>query len=202
MENADKVYVDLQKHLDKQAVGFPATKSGVELRILKHLFNPEQASLALYLNYIPQSALDIFNEVKGTGISFDKVKSLLEEMEINLSENSQNLMLKILEDLITSGKSTIRQVIMTTHSYDYGKKGQVLRWWVSHNGTETAIKPWTNESEAFLMRMRIGRLIGTFSDDEIRDIFLKACSKDEIKEIMLPALTSSLVNWLQRRKKP
>lgn len=83
MENADKVYVDLQKHLDKQAVGFPATKSGVELRILKHLFNPEQASLALHLNFKPQSALDIFSQVKGAGISFDKVKSLLEEMEVN-----------------------------------------------------------------------------------------------------------------------
>lgn len=83
MENADKVYADLQKHLDKQAVGFPATKSGVEIRILKQLFNPEQASLALHLNYKPQSALDVFNHVKGTGISFNKVKSLLEEMEIN-----------------------------------------------------------------------------------------------------------------------
>ena len=83
MENADKVYVNLQKHLDKQAVGFPATKSGVELRILEQLFTPDQASLALNLSYEPKSALDIFNEVKRTGISFDKVKSLLEEMEIN-----------------------------------------------------------------------------------------------------------------------
>lgn len=46
MTNADKVYVELQQHLDKLAVGFPATKSGVEIRILKELFNPEQASLA------------------------------------------------------------------------------------------------------------------------------------------------------------
>ena len=82
MENTDKIYVDLQRHLDKQAVGFPPTESGVELRILKHLFNPEQASLALHLNYRPQSALDIFNRTKDTGISLDKVKSLLEEMEI------------------------------------------------------------------------------------------------------------------------
>jgi electron transport complex protein RnfB len=83
MENEDKVYVDLQKHLDKQAVGFPATKSGVELRILKELFTPEQANLALRLNYQPQSAADIFNQVKSTGISLEKVKSQLEEMEKN-----------------------------------------------------------------------------------------------------------------------
>ena len=28
MKNADDVYRHLQRHLDKQAVGFPATKSG------------------------------------------------------------------------------------------------------------------------------------------------------------------------------
>jgi ferredoxin len=80
MENADKVYSDLQQHLDKQAVGFPATKSGVEIRILKHLFNPEQASLALHLTYKPQSASDIFNSAKGSGISVEKVKSMLQEL--------------------------------------------------------------------------------------------------------------------------
>jgi electron transport complex protein RnfB len=83
MENADTVYSELQKHLDKQAVGFPATKSGVELRVLKHYFNPEQASLALNINYKPQSARDIFIKAKGGGISLEKVKRLLAEMTRN-----------------------------------------------------------------------------------------------------------------------
>ncbi len=83
MENADSVYIELQKHLDKQAVGFPATRSGVEIRILKELFNPEQAGLALYLNYQPQSAADLYKSAKGTGASLKKVKSLLEAMESN-----------------------------------------------------------------------------------------------------------------------
>ena len=48
MSVEEKVYRDLQKHLDKQAVGFPATKSGVELRILKHLF------AIIYLTQIPK----------------------------------------------------------------------------------------------------------------------------------------------------
>ena len=63
MSSEDKVYRELQEHLDKQAVGFPATESGVEIRILKELFNPEQASLALPLerlapgrHFIEQSA--------------------------------------------------------------------------------------------------------------------------------------------------
>src|SRR4030042_2293334 len=80
METADKVYVDLQKHLDKQAVGSPATKSGVELRILKHLFTPEQAGIALHLNYKPQSASQVYNSAKGSGMSMKKVESLLGEM--------------------------------------------------------------------------------------------------------------------------
>jgi Na+-translocating ferredoxin:NAD+ oxidoreductase subunit B len=83
MEKTDNVYTELQKHLDKQAVGFPATKSGVEIRVLKHFFNPEQASLALHINYQPQSTLDIFNHVKGSGVPLEKVKSMLGEMVNN-----------------------------------------------------------------------------------------------------------------------
>lgn len=88
MKNPDQIYVDLQKHLDQQAVGFPATKSGVEIRILKELFTPEQASLALHLNYQPQSALDIFNQIKDVDISLEKVKSSLEEISNNGSIGS------------------------------------------------------------------------------------------------------------------
>jgi ferredoxin len=77
MENADNVYIELQKHLDKQAVGFPATNSGVEIRILKHFFTPEQASLALHLNYQPQSIEAI---VKSSALSLEKVKNMLEAM--------------------------------------------------------------------------------------------------------------------------
>ncbi len=35
MAKNDNVYIKLQKHLNNQAVGFPATKSGVEIKILK-----------------------------------------------------------------------------------------------------------------------------------------------------------------------
>jgi len=80
MENTDTVYIDLQQHLDKQAVGFPATKSGVELRILKHYFTPEQAGLALHLNYRPQSVLEIYDKAKSSGVSPGSVKSMLEKM--------------------------------------------------------------------------------------------------------------------------
>ncbi len=41
------VYSRLREHLDSLPAGFPATESGVELRILKRLFTPEEASLAV-----------------------------------------------------------------------------------------------------------------------------------------------------------
>ncbi len=51
MEQNDQVYIKLQKHLNKQPVGFPATKTGVEIRILKHIFTSEEAEIASFLSY-------------------------------------------------------------------------------------------------------------------------------------------------------
>ncbi len=51
MEKSEHVYTKLQRHLDSQAVGFPATKSGSEIRILKHIFTPIEAEIATCLTY-------------------------------------------------------------------------------------------------------------------------------------------------------
>lgn len=48
----NKTYKRLQQHLDKNMpVGFPPTWSGVEKRLLKTMFSPEEARLALHLDY-------------------------------------------------------------------------------------------------------------------------------------------------------
>lgn len=44
-------YIKLQKHLDRQAVGFPATRSGAEIKILEHIFTPLEAEIACCLDY-------------------------------------------------------------------------------------------------------------------------------------------------------
>jgi len=44
---AADVYERLAKHLDNLPAGFPRTESGAELRILRRLFTPEDAELAL-----------------------------------------------------------------------------------------------------------------------------------------------------------
>jgi electron transport complex protein RnfB len=41
------VYKKLAKHLDNLPAGYPSTESGVELRILKRLFTPEEAEIAM-----------------------------------------------------------------------------------------------------------------------------------------------------------
>lgn len=45
------VFKKLQKHLNKQAVGFPSTRSGVELKILNHIFSPQEADIACFMSY-------------------------------------------------------------------------------------------------------------------------------------------------------
>ncbi|TFG02667.1 MAG: 4Fe-4S dicluster domain-containing protein [Promethearchaeota archaeon] len=74
------VYRELQEHLDKMPVGFPATESGIELKVLKHLFTPEEAHLALKLNYMPDPLKKIYRRVKKTGISIEELEILLDEM--------------------------------------------------------------------------------------------------------------------------
>ena len=51
----DALYRALQRHLDRMPVPYPATESGVELSILRRLFTPDDARLALCLSAIPES---------------------------------------------------------------------------------------------------------------------------------------------------
>jgi hypothetical protein len=50
------IYQKLAQHLDDLPAGFPSTESGVELRILRRLFTPEKAELALHLTLFPEEA--------------------------------------------------------------------------------------------------------------------------------------------------
>jgi len=51
MNETRDIYRRLQQHLDRQAVGFPATESGVELRLLERCFEPAEAEIALLLGF-------------------------------------------------------------------------------------------------------------------------------------------------------
>ena len=50
------LYQQLAHHLDNLPGGYPPTESGVELRILRRLFSPEEAELAMCLTVLPEEA--------------------------------------------------------------------------------------------------------------------------------------------------
>ena len=50
MNSNAEYYRLLQEHLDKLPIGFPKTESGVEVKILQHLFDPFEAKVALCLS--------------------------------------------------------------------------------------------------------------------------------------------------------
>jgi electron transport complex protein RnfB len=71
------VYQKLARHLDNLPGGFPPTQSGVELRILRRLFLPEEAELALNLTLIPEEPRVIAHRAK---LDLEDAAHRLEEM--------------------------------------------------------------------------------------------------------------------------
>jgi len=77
----NQVYVNLQKHLDNQAIGFPATRSGVELKILKHIFTPDEAEMACCLSYKFESLETIYRRAGHLADSADELKKGLDRIQ-------------------------------------------------------------------------------------------------------------------------
>jgi len=81
MNTERDVYRELQKHLDNMPVGFPATKSGVEIKLLKHLFTPQEAEIALYLSALPEPLERIYRRVKKEkDISLEELEGILDRL--------------------------------------------------------------------------------------------------------------------------
>jgi Pyruvate/2-oxoacid:ferredoxin oxidoreductase delta subunit len=81
MKSNDEVYIKLQKHLDNQPVGFPATRSGVEIKILKHIFTPEEAEITSYLSYRFETLKTIFGKVEHLVESPEELEKLLDRIQ-------------------------------------------------------------------------------------------------------------------------
>ena len=77
---SEEVYRQLARHLDDLPGGFPSSESGVELRILKRLFSPEQAVLAVSLTIIPEEARTI---AERSGLDIEETAKRLEVMARN-----------------------------------------------------------------------------------------------------------------------
>ena len=72
------VYRQLQRHLDQMPVPFPETESGVEISLLKQLFDETEANIALKLSALPESVDRIFGRFKEGEITKEHLKEKLE----------------------------------------------------------------------------------------------------------------------------
>jgi H+/Na+-translocating ferredoxin:NAD+ oxidoreductase subunit B len=81
VEKNEQVYIKLQRHLDSQAVGFPATRSGSEIRILKHIFTPQEAAIATCLTYKFEPLETVFQRAGHLVESPEKLSELLDRIE-------------------------------------------------------------------------------------------------------------------------
>ncbi|KPK86683.1 MAG: hypothetical protein AMS27_04400, partial [Bacteroides sp. SM23_62_1] len=72
------VYEKLADYLDSLPAGFPGTESEVELRILKRLFSPDEAALAMHLTLIPESPAVIAYRAE---IGIEEAERRLNEMD-------------------------------------------------------------------------------------------------------------------------
>ena len=81
MTEDNQAFVKLQKHLDKQAVGFPATRSGVEIKLLQHIFTPEEAGIACCLSYKYESLETIFHRAGHLVESAGELEQILERIQ-------------------------------------------------------------------------------------------------------------------------
>jgi electron transport complex protein RnfB len=60
----DDVYQRLAEHLDTLPRRFPTnTGTGLELKVLQHIFTPEEAEMAIQLKPMPETAADIATRI-------------------------------------------------------------------------------------------------------------------------------------------
>lgn len=61
---SENIFRQLQEQLDQYSIGFPATESGVEIRILKKLFTEEEAEMYLYMSMMLETPDSVAGRLK------------------------------------------------------------------------------------------------------------------------------------------
>ena len=72
------IYRKLQEKLDKLPIGFPATKSGSDLKLLTHFFTPEEAKIASYLKWDLQSVDQIYETINELNLTQKELENKLD----------------------------------------------------------------------------------------------------------------------------
>jgi Fe-S-cluster-containing hydrogenase component 2 len=89
------IYRDLQQHIDMFPIGFPTTKSGVEIRLLKRLFTPEEAKIACHLNFTYEN-FESLNNIYERLISLG-FEHTVDELETHLDNMAKKGAIKCLK---------------------------------------------------------------------------------------------------------
>lgn len=79
--NAKRKYKKLQRHLNTFPVGFPSTLGGIELRILRDIFTPEEADAALNFDYRLETFDQIYNRASEKGFSPDEFRDMVSRLD-------------------------------------------------------------------------------------------------------------------------
>jgi len=89
----DKIYRNLQIHLDSMPIGFPSDESGTDLKVLKAYFTPDEALLATFLEFNPISLKVIYSRAKNLDMTLEeleqKLDSMVQERTIHMEVNPQ-----------------------------------------------------------------------------------------------------------------
>ena len=80
MPDNETIYRELQRHLDKMPVGFPSADDGSDIKVLKAFFTPEQAELAMFLDFTPIPLNNIYSQTRKRGMSFEETQEKLDAM--------------------------------------------------------------------------------------------------------------------------
>src|SRR5674476_759882 len=88
MNMTDSVYKRLAKVLDTLPNGFPSTESGVEIKLLKKVFTPEQADLFCQMRLT-------FETVEEIAARTGRPVECLKEMLINMAISGQLFTIKL-----------------------------------------------------------------------------------------------------------
>jgi len=80
MESTTDVYQKLRRHIDNMPVAFPESPSGLDIKLLKYLFTPEEATIALELSAIPETLEHIHKRLIKTGISIEDLEKILDKL--------------------------------------------------------------------------------------------------------------------------
>ncbi|MGV9173417.1 MAG: DUF362 domain-containing protein [Promethearchaeia archaeon] len=73
MPEKNKIYRSLQKEIDKRMpIGFPKSEKRLDIKILKRLFSPKEAAIAIHLSALPETLEKVHKRLKNHGISYER----------------------------------------------------------------------------------------------------------------------------------